>query len=558
MLRTRLIAGRTSGLILSAVFASMMMLASQVEVVLEPLRVDPARPAPVTLRIPSGYLPPELSPHHRGMPEPLVIRRGEVVADPGVQRLVRAFERERRPPERRTLLGVWISYFLVAYIFLAYLRLFTGGRGGLLRTQSGLLVLVGATCMTAKLLLLFSGFSPFVLPLATVPLWAALYFNRGTATASGLVISLVCASFVNFSMPVVVVYLATTLGVVVFFHDRKHSTHVLVAGTAAGLFAALVLIVVALAAGSPIDVIGDLARLNQSALLSVIAGGMISGILASAFQRLATTALGVVTRSRLQDLTDVDHPLLRKMSREAPGSWQHARAMANLAEGAAAAIGADALLTRVGAYYHDLGKTIQPKYYVENLVAGEPSPHGDLEPEVSADAIMAHVVEGARILREGGIPEPVVEFAYTHHGTSVIEYFWHKCLEEGNPKGLSDAAFRYPGMRPRTRETAILMLIDAIEAAARTVDEPSREKFEAIVQRVMNVKLRQGQLDVCGLTMEDLRVIQSTLTDTLCNAYHNRIKYPWQDKEGDGEAALPVPGIATERDVARERSREST
>ena len=373
MLRTRLIAGRTSGLILSAVFASLMTLASQVEIVLEPLRVDPARPAPVTLRIPSNYLPQALSRHHRGLPEPLLIERGELVSDPETQRLVRAFERQRRPPEQSTLLGVWISYFLVAYMFLAYLRLFTGGRGGLLRTQAGLLVLVGATCLSAKLLLLFTGLSPFVLPLATVPLWAALYFNRASATASALV----CASFLHFSMPVVVVYLATTLGVVVFFYDRKHATHMLVAGTAAGLFAALVLIVVAMSAGNGIDVIGDLAN-----------------------QRVATAALGVVTRSRLQDLTDVDHPLLRKMSRDAPGSWQHARAMANLAEGAAAAVGADALLTRVGAYYHDLGKTIQPKYYVENLVSGEPSPHADLDPDVSADAIMAHVVEGVRILRE--------------------------------------------------------------------------------------------------------------------------------------------------------------
>jgi putative nucleotidyltransferase with HDIG domain len=344
---------------------------------------------------------------------------------------------------------------------------------------------------------------------------------------------------------------------VIFFHDRKHATHMLVAGTAAGLFAALVLVSVAMSVGRGIDVIGDLARLNESTLLATIAGGMLSGVFAVLLQRLATATLGVVTRGRLQELTDVDHPLLRKMARDAPGSWQHARAMANLAEGAAAAIGADALLTRVGAYYHDLGKTIQPKYFVENLVPGEPSPHGDLEPHVSADAIMAHVVEGARILREGGLPEPIVEFAYTHHGTSVIEYFWHKCLEAGNPKGLSDAAFRYPGMRPRTKETAILMLIDAIEAAARTVDEPSREKFEGVVQRVTNVKLRQGQLDECGLTMEDLRVLQSTLTDTLCNAYHNRIKYPWQDREDDGEAQLPVPGVATERDVARERSRES-
>ncbi|MGB5697785.1 MAG: HDIG domain-containing metalloprotein [Polyangiales bacterium] len=558
MLRTRLIAGRTSGLILSAVFASIVTLASQVEVVLEPLRVDPDRPAPVTLRIPSSYVPKTRTPLERGMPQPLVVARGEVVSEPENQRLVREFERERRPPERETLLGIWISYFLVSYMFLAYLRLFTGGRGGLLRTEAGLLVLVGVTCLGAKLLLLFTGLSPFVLPLAVVPLWAALYFDRGTATATGLVIALVCSSFLGFWMPVVVVYLATTLGVGVFFHDRKHATHVLVAGTAAGLFAALVLISVAMSVGSGVDVIGDLAKLDGSILLSTIAGGMLSGLIALLLQRVATAALGVVTRGRLQELTDVDHPLLRKMARDAPGSWQHARAMANLAEGAAAAIGADALLTRVGAYYHDLGKTIQPKYFVENLLPGEPSPHGDLEPDVSADAIMAHVVEGARILREGGLPEPVVEFAYTHHGTSVIEYFWHKCLEAGNPKGLSDAAFRYPGMRPRTKETAILMLIDAIEAAARTVDDPTREKFEAVVQRVTNVKLRQGQLDECGLTMEDLRVLQGTLTDTLCNVYHNRIKYPWQDQEDEGQAPLPVPGLATEQDVARERSREST
>jgi putative nucleotidyltransferase with HDIG domain len=558
MLRTRLIAGRTSGLILSAVFASIITLVSQVEVVVEPLRVDPVEPAPVTLRIPNNYLPSAKALRHRGFPEPLVVQRGQVVDDLDEQRIVRAFERGRRPPARSTLFGVWISYFLIAYIFLAFLRIFTGGRGTLLRTQAGLLVLVCVTCMGAKLLLLFTGLSPYVLPLATVPLWAALYFDRGTAIASGLVTTLVVSSFVHFTMPVVVAYLATSLGVVIFFHDRKHATHMLVAGTMAGLFGALVLISVALSVGNEIDVIGDVASLDESTLLSTIAGGMISGVFAVLFQRLATTTLGVVTRGRLQELTDVDHPLLRKMAREAPGSWQHARAMANLAEGAAAAIGANALLTRVGAYYHDLGKTIQPKYFIENLSPGEPTPHIDLEPDVSADAIMAHVVEGARILREGGIPEPVVEFAYTHHGTSVIEYFWHKCLEQGNPKGLSDAAFRYPGMRPRTKETAILMLIDAIEAAARTVDEPTREKFEAIVQRVMNVKLRQGQLDECGLTMEDLRVLQNTLTDTLCNAYHNRIKYPWQDKEEEGAAPLPVPGVATERDVARERSREST
>jgi putative nucleotidyltransferase with HDIG domain len=199
------------------------------------------------------------------------------------------------------------------------------------------------------------------------------------------------------------------------------------------------------------------------------------------------------------------------------------------------------LLTRVGAYYHDLGKTCQAKYFIENLERGERSPHEDLDPDVSADAIMAHVVEGARILREGRIPEAVVEFSYTHHGTSIIEYFWHKCLGQGNPKGLTEDAFRYPGMRPRTRETAILMLIDSIEAGARTVDPPTREKFQEMIQRVLLVKMHQGQLDESGLTLMDLRILATQLAETLTSVYHKRIRYPWQDARDRGESPLPIP-----------------
>ncbi|HKQ71000.1 MAG TPA: HDIG domain-containing protein, partial [Polyangiaceae bacterium] len=208
----------------------------------------------------------------------------------------------------------------------------------------------------------------------------------------------------------------------------------------------------------------------------------------------------------------------------------HARAMANLAEAAAAALSADALLVRAGAYYHDLGKTVQPKYFVENLLPGEESPHEELEPEVSADAIMAHVVAGTKILREGGVPEPVVEFAYTHHGTQVVEYFWHKCMNAGNPNGLTEDHFRYPGMKPQTKETAILMLVDSIEAASRTIDPPEREKFEEMIQRIIFTKLRGGQLDESGLSVSDLRTLVTRMSDTLVNMFHHRIRYPWQDQ----------------------------
>jgi cyclic-di-AMP phosphodiesterase PgpH len=171
---------------------------------------------------------------------------------------------------------------------------------------------------------------------------------------------------------------------------------------------------------------------------------------------------------------------------------------------------------------------------------------------VSADAIMAHVVSGAKILREGGIPEPVVEFAYTHHGTQIVEYFWHKCLNSGNPKGLSEEHFRYPGMKPQAKETAILMLVDSIEAASRTIDPPEREKFEEMIQRILFTKLRAGQLDESGLTVADLRTLVTRMSDTLVNMFHHRIRYPWQDQRrisaqhglpsSSGVASLTVRG----------------
>ena len=318
--------------------------------------------------------------------------------------------------------------------------------------------------------------------------------------------------------------------------QRKRSPMLLVAGRLAGLAGGVVYV----AAKEIFDGFSptqELALGWRSGPAATLIAGAASGLLAFILSPIVSALFGIVSRSQLMNLTDLDQPLLKKMVAEAPGSWEHSRAMANLAEAAAASIHADALLTRTGAYYHDLGKTCQSKYYVENLEPGEPSPHDSLDPDVSADAIMAHVIEGVRILREGNIPEPVVEFAYTHHGTGLIEFFWHKCLKDGNPKELTEKAFHYPGMRPRTKETAILMLIDAIEAGSRTVDPPSREGFEGLVQRVIFTKLRQGQLDDCGLSLAELHTVGNQITDTLCSLHHSRIKYPWQEEREKEEAA---------------------
>ncbi len=553
MLRTRLIAGPRAGLVMSAVTATLLTIISVGETFFEPLRVEPDQPAPVTLRLPPVAM---RAASADGMPHIVrvapVITRGTSTSDASIAEYVTLYESARRPVRLGTLLGVWFVYFLMSIMMTTYLRRFSLSYGTLLRTQVGLLSLTVGAVALSKLFLLVTGVSAYALPVAALPLWVSLFLDRRTAFMVGMAASFLCASLTDFRLEYLLTFLASSFTITLALRARRRTGDILLAGFAAAIASATLVIANTLLFRGGISLRGDLLAWQQSDILSGIFGGIIPGVIGAFFQAPVGRLLGAVSRSRLLDLADLTQPLLQKMAREAPGSWEHARAMANLAEAAASSIGADALLTRVGAYYHDLGKTCQCKYFIENLEPGEVSPHEGLEPDVSADAIMAHVVEGARILRDGRVPEPVVEFSYTHHGTSVIEYFWHKCLGQGNPKNLTENFFRYPGMRPRTKETAILMLVDAIEAASRTIDPPEREKFEEMVNRIMFVKLRQGQLDESGLTIEDLRVSSKKLVDTLVKMHHHRIRYPWQEASDRGEAPLPVPeGDASDEEVKR-------
>lgn len=543
MLRTRLIAGPRAGFVLSAVAATLLTIVSVGETFFEPLRVRPDAPAPVTLRLPPVAMRAiDASGDRHLVRVAPVIARGETVQEVTLEEYVVLYEGARRPVRLATLLGAWFIYFLISIMMVTYCRRFAPSYGTLLRTQVGLLALTVAFLATSKIILLLTSVSAFALPVATLSLWVAFYLDRRTAFMMGVAASFLCASLVDYRLEYLLTFLAGSFTITLALRPRRRAADLVMAGAAAALANATLVIASNMLVRGGLWLRGDLHALYRSDILSGAVGGLIAALLGVFLQGPMGRLLGTVSRARLLDLADLTQPLLQKMAREAQGSWEHARAMANLAEAAASSIGADALLTRVGAYYHDLGKTCQAKYFIENLDPGEVSPHEGLDPDVSADAIMAHVVEGVRILREGRIPEPVVEFAYTHHGTSVIEYFWHKCLGQGNPKGLGESFFRYPGMRPRTKETAILMLIDAIEAASRTIDPPERDKFEEMVNRILFVKLRQGQLDESGLTVEDLRVISKRLVDMLVKMNHHRIRYPWQDAKERGEAPLPVPG----------------
>ena len=544
MLVTRVRVGVLSGLVLSAVVAAALTLVASYDVFLPGMKPEYGKPSPVVMRVPATVRLSggrsrlfDVTPEHRRV----LIDRGTVLQPWNEEhRAAVAFDAARRPPTAARIGSTFLLYLIGLVILSSYAVRFGHNRLRLMRSQIGLFSVIVAVFTVAKVMLLYTALPPFWIPTAAVALWVAIGFDRRAGVLVDMAAAFLTASLLSFDVMLVSVLVSRGMVASLLFVNRKQPRQMIYAGFGAGLVAAVGYFALSVVFQEQPGILEDLSLGWRSQLIACVGGGVLGGIIANMLREPAELALGHVARSRLLDLTDIESPLLRKMATEAPGSWEHSRAMANLAEAAAASIGADSLLTRVGAYYHDLGKTVQPRYFVENLQHDEPSPHEELQPEVSADAIMAHVVLGAKILREGGVPEPVVEFAYTHHGTQVVEFFWNKYQEANKETAeaerLDEHHFRYPGMKPMTKETAILMLVDSIEAASRTVDPPTHDKFLEMIRRVVFTKLASGQLDDSGLTVVDLRIMINRMAAALLNMYHGRIKYPWQRGEKVSEA----------------------
>jgi cyclic-di-AMP phosphodiesterase PgpH len=245
----------------------------------------------------------------------------------------------------------------------------------------------------------------------------------------------------------------------------------------------------------------------------------------------------VTTDLALMELARFNHPLLRLLSEKAPGTYHHSVTMATLAEAAAAAIGANEVLARVGAFFHDVGKIVKPTYFVENQ-KGSRNRHDKLAPRMSSLIIAAHVKEGMALAREYGLPEEVVDFIPMHHGTTRMDYFYNKALElahssddETKLDEINEQDYRYPGPKPQTKETGIMMLADAIEAAVRTIDDPTPQRLNDAVDELVKKRLSEGELDECPLTLMDLTKIKGAFVGVLVGVYHTRVRYPEPQKE---------------------------
>ena len=234
-------------------------------------------------------------------------------------------------------------------------------------------------------------------------------------------------------------------------------------------------------------------------------------------------AFGVATRIQLMELAQLTHPLLRDLQSNAPGTFHHSVIVGNLAERAADLTGADSLLVRVGAYFHDIGKIAKPAFYIENQMGGE-NPHDRLDPAASAKMVSEHVRAGLRLTAKHRIPARVRAFIPEHHGTRLVTYFYRKASAE-DPT-VDAERFRYPGPKPQSKETAIVMLADSVEAVVRASRDRSHEKIDTLVDGVVNERMTEGQLDESDLTLRDLRTIAESFKATLRGIYHPRIEYP--------------------------------
>ncbi len=257
-----------------------------------------------------------------------------------------------------------------------------------------------------------------------------------------------------------------------------------------------------------------------------VAGGAVCIFIAAGITPLFEYLGGYVTDMRLIEMATLDHPLLKELSIQTPGTWNHSMVMGMMAEQAADAVGANPVVARVGAYFHDIGKIKKPGYFVENQGSGE-NKHEKLSPSMSALIIRSHVKDGIELGRQHRLPEAIIDMIPQHHGTSLIEYFYDKAAKEGESSGEEPdpSLYSYPGPRPQTKEAGILMLADGIEAAARTLNEPDRDRIRGLVQKMINRAFRSGQLNDCELTLKELHIIAKCFTRVLAGIYHQRIAY---------------------------------
>ena len=375
---------------------------------------------------------------------------------------------------------------------------------------------------------------PYLFPMAAFGLTIAALYNM----EAGLILSLVLSILSSYNLPntldLMLFYIVTSLIGILMLGKARRISSFFSAGLAVSVSGMAIVLAYRLN-DTTTDLLGIATLLGAA-----VVNGVASASLTLLFQLLFAQVLGLTTSLQLLEISRPDHPLSQFILRNAPGTYQHSLQVANLAEQAAESIGADGLLTRVGAIYHDAGKAMNPLFFIENQIPGKPNPHDDLDPTTSAAIIIQHVADGAALAKKHRLPPRIRDFICEHHGTLLARYQYSRAVEEaGSPELVNQDLFRYPGPRPRSRETALLMLADGVEARARAELPKAEDELRNLIKSVFTFCEMEGQLDDTYLSLRDLAIAADSFSHTMRNIYHSRIKYP-EVKTSPLKAGIPI------------------
>jgi putative nucleotidyltransferase with HDIG domain len=422
------------------------------------------------------------------------------------------------------ILSILLMLALATYLFVFHYDLIWSSFSKLLLINLIMIMLI----VVNWLFIHFFSWPPLLMPFVLAPMLFAILLNGPIALMGATVLAAITASINGFDFSFFLVHLMASISVV--YSVRKIRKRIQVVTSVMILLGVYALLVIAIG----LIKFQSLNTVSES-LLFIFANSLFTPLLAYGILGFFERLFDITTDFTLLELSDMNHPLLKKLSIEASGTFSHSIEVGNLAESAAKAIGANSLLTRVGCYYHDIGKLDKTEYFVENQLAGS-NRHDQLSPNMSALVITAHVKKGIEMAKKYRLPAVIRAFIPEHHGTTPVEYFYHKAKENNKDTEVDIDDFRYPGPKPQSRETAIVMLADTIEAAGRTLKDPSPSRIRQVIDTLVQKKIDQGQLDESNITLKELSKVKAAFEFYLTSKFHVRIEYP-EDASKNGSTA---------------------
>ena len=418
--------------------------------------------------------------------------------------------------------------YIYTYIILAFFVLFVLGMQYMYLKKEKKEILIDTKLVFLILLLnllsvisarVFTFVSLFIIPIACAPILMTVFLDSKISIVINSLNLLFVTVIVGFDPQVILIGIvstivsSTTLKKISQRNDILYST----------VYVAAAVAVVILSSGILLS--NNIKQILLDVILAVF-GAFISGILAMGLLPFLESSFSLVTNMKLLELSNPNNPLLKRLLMEAPGTYHHSVMVANLAEVAAEEVGANPMLVRVGAYYHDVGKIKRPFFFGENQLGGT-NPHDKISPTLSTTIIISHVKDGLELAKEYDIPKVVSDMIVQHHGTTLVKYFYYTLKNSSeNPDEIREEDFRYPGPKPQSKEAAIIMMADSVEAAVRSIQEPTLEKIEDMVNNIVKDKMNSNQLNECDLTFRELEVIKACFLRVLKGIYHHRIEYP--------------------------------